>query len=962
MRRTLFLVLVPFFSACIGSTNSSNDPTAGLLGLIGFASGPAAESASSPEAETGGELPLPEGSPAEYTMQINDERRPASEAFAFETIQTIDLDFTLQEEGGAASGHLVQIREQGAGNAFVYQSVTDTNGKVSGNFTTATAVQSVSLQFEHNGKVYSSTVDANRLAAINRTADMRNAATTSEPLPDSDSDGVPDAADDFPYDSERATALHFPQSGLYTIAFEDLYPRKGDADFNDFVVQFRQTEELNAAGQVVRIEGRYRHVAKAAGYNHRLRLNLPTGPAEFRRVQYPRDGASPIETLRNLPDIQGVEIIPKSNTTITNSNAHPGQTFAPGDFFLIEITPEEPLAKTALGEPPYDLYLEVLNTKQEVHFAGRQPAGQTDPYLDSDGFPWALLTPVDWRWMYERKDIRSAYPDFQTWYESDGEEARDWYLRPDPELVFPAATSFIAPQPSFAPPAGFAPEDFTVRKSMQSAPYRIQGFAPVSAVVDIEPVAGGSFQFPGEPAAITFHYDQSALQNAGLIEDFAVFYFDEGDQTWKAVDRVEADTETQTVRAYTSHLTPFVLTALPTPAGGQQPEPPSCIEADFPLGLQGSGNAEFSTIDLDFRYYQDRNYYIRPVSESANNTAVFQTYGFEGALGISTCNGGSPCGPQSAHKLYAGDDYITFTAHVDLDVYVMYDDRGAGAEADWLRDGTWTDTGAVVETTDPGADYLVFQKSFNAGDPIALHGNRRGASAAVQTNYWALIKPAGDTSASGAAALCETEPDTTPPALVTNLQAAPGGGTVTLTWQNPANADFAGVVIRRGNTAPPAKINEGVAATGTTLNPQSFRDESVAAGNTYYYTIFALDENNLYQQPGVSVAVTTGLDSDGDGLTNAYENATNYATVFPGSPAPNFSCPRAIDCPAVPDPADTDSDGTSDGVEVANGTDPTNPDTTRPVIGTFALASATPSPSAAIDVTLAASDDTAITG
>src|SRR5690606_2530878 len=109
---------------------------------------------------------------------------------------------------------------------------------------------------------------------------------------------------------------------------------------------------------------------------------------------------------------------------------------------------------------------------------------------------------------------------------------------------------------------------------------------------------------------------------------------------------------------------------------------------DFPSGLGGSGGAVLSIIDPNFRYLQDRIYKIR-------DNASFQNLGLAGALGISTCNGadGGPngngvnCGNPNDHKRNPTRDYVTFTAHTNIDVYLMVDNRGGtgpGNDPGWI--------------------------------------------------------------------------------------------------------------------------------------------------------------------------------------------------------------------------------------------------------------------------------------
>ena len=134
------------------------------------------------------------------------------------------------------------------------------------------------------------------------------------------------------------------------------------------------------------------------------------------------------------------------------------------------------------------------------------------------------------------------------------------------------------------------------------------------------------------------------------------------------------------------------------------------------------------------------------------------------------------------------------------------------------------------------------------------------------------------------------------------LTAVAGAGTVTLQWQNPDDLDFAGVIIRRSNTEPPADVNEGDEPTGTVLSPQSYKDESVIPGNTYYYTVFSVDAN-FNRLEGTSVTAVTADDYDNDGLSDDYEN--DNAHIYPYS-----------GWKTDPTLADTDVDGINDGDEV----------------------------------------------
>ncbi len=56
---------------------------------------------------------------------------------------------------------------------------------------------------------------------------------------DADGDGVPNDEDDYPNDGDRAFDNYYPANGPGTLAYEDLWPGKGDYDFNDLVLDYR---------------------------------------------------------------------------------------------------------------------------------------------------------------------------------------------------------------------------------------------------------------------------------------------------------------------------------------------------------------------------------------------------------------------------------------------------------------------------------------------------------------------------------------------------------------------------------------------------------------------------------------------------------------------------------------------------------------------------------------------------
>jgi hypothetical protein len=109
-----------------------------------------------------------------------------------------------------------------------------------------------------------------------------------------------------------------------------------------------------------------------------------------------------------------------------------------------------------------------------------------------------------------------------------------------------------------------------------------------------------------------------------------------------------------------------------------------------------------------------------------------------------------------------------------------------------------------------------------------------------------------------------TQPDTQPPGSVGQVLAVPGGGNVQLSWTNPSDADFAGVMIteRTTGTKPtPAAGQEYGVGDNLGTSRVVFWGNGVSAAlsghntGTYQYTLFSFDQSHNYDS-GVNTQVT----------------------------------------------------------------------------------------------------------
>lgn len=269
---------------------------------------------------------------------------------------------------------------------------------------------------------------------------------------DVDGDGVANGQDDYPDDPARAFRVEHPAAGVNgVLAFEDLWPARGDYDFNDLVVSYHMTEARDAAGQVVDLTCRYTVLARGASYHNGLQVRLPLAPEQVAQTTRRFDAyAAESWPLRGDQTQATLEVFADAHQILTNApgylfaNTEPGSPQRTSRVVEVRFEFAQPLDPQVLGAAPYDTYLERGGV--EVHLPGFQPSdtldasligtGDDGTLLGTDytfrtpwGQPWVLHLPSGaWKHPHEKISIEQAYARFIPWVQSSGAEHADWYL------------------------------------------------------------------------------------------------------------------------------------------------------------------------------------------------------------------------------------------------------------------------------------------------------------------------------------------------------------------------------------------------------------------------------------------------------------------------------------------------------------------------------------------------------
>lgn len=267
---------------------------------------------------------------------------------------------------------------------------------------------------------------------------------------DTDGDGIYDNFDDYPDDPELAFDNYYASSNLYgTLAFEDLWPAKGDYDFNDLVIDYNFNRISNAQNEVVTLRGKFVVRAIGASFKNGFGFMIegldPNAIASVEGTQLTEDYI----ILNN----NGTEANQSNATFIVFDNAwqhghgntRPDQAFVTPDTLVLDIHLVEPIPASQFGIAPFNPFIIVnMDRGKEVHLPDYIPTDLVNPdyfgqnfddsqpaigkyYKTVENLPWALNFPSKFEYPIETVSIDLGHLKFIPWVLSDGVDYKDWY-------------------------------------------------------------------------------------------------------------------------------------------------------------------------------------------------------------------------------------------------------------------------------------------------------------------------------------------------------------------------------------------------------------------------------------------------------------------------------------------------------------------------------------------------------
>ncbi|NOU61779.1 LruC domain-containing protein [Marinifilum caeruleilacunae] len=274
---------------------------------------------------------------------------------------------------------------------------------------------------------------------------------------DTDNDGTSDEFDEYPEDPTKAFNNYYVAENEFgTLAFEDLWPAKGDYDFNDLVVAYNFNQITNSDNNVVEIQAKMQVRAIGASKKNAFGFSLDVAPNAVASVtgqqitgNYLNIASNGTEngqskaTIICFDDPYNIIEHPGGGSGV---NTSPSAPYATPETMEMVIVMSEPVQMDNIGTPPFNPFIIVDQERaMEVHLPNHEPtdladqnmfgsydddsnAGAAKYYVSDQFLPWAINLPVTFDYPAEKKSILNTYNHFDSWASSNGELNKDWYM------------------------------------------------------------------------------------------------------------------------------------------------------------------------------------------------------------------------------------------------------------------------------------------------------------------------------------------------------------------------------------------------------------------------------------------------------------------------------------------------------------------------------------------------------
>lgn len=251
---------------------------------------------------------------------------------------------------------------------------------------------------------------------------------------------------------------YYPAAGFGTLAFEDLWPFKGDYDFNDAVIDYRFKITTDAYNKVTQVEATFVLRAFGAGFSNGFGFQFNSTTLNVNQLS--ATGSKLHENIVTLMP-NGFEAGQNKPTLIVYDNTyklmtHPGQGIGvnttpgapyvqPDTIRMIITFPAGTYTYNDLNIANFNPFIFVNKDRgREVHLPNMAPTALANTaligtghdnsvpangryYVTENNLPWAIHIVERLDYPIEKVQIIDAHLKFVPWAQSGGTQFPDWY-------------------------------------------------------------------------------------------------------------------------------------------------------------------------------------------------------------------------------------------------------------------------------------------------------------------------------------------------------------------------------------------------------------------------------------------------------------------------------------------------------------------------------------------------------
>lgn len=268
--------------------------------------------------------------------------------------------------------------------------------------------------------------------------------------------------------TEDTHHIYFPSKGSYgTFMAEDLFPYKGDMDFNDIVFDYSFDYELVNSGKDVKSLTISINPRAVGGNAQEIGIGLKFYTPNVNIASVTGNSISE-DGLFGAVNSDGSEAGQSSCTVVPLTDDFRSH-FESREGFLNTFDDRSPIASEKINitvnfqegsYPEYSSLVQNLNSElsgislfividsrgKEIFAKGNTPTDKFDTSLmettghddfsDSNNFVWVIQNAESISYPVEMTSITEAYPQVQNWMDSFGTENQDWFMNPNASKIW----------------------------------------------------------------------------------------------------------------------------------------------------------------------------------------------------------------------------------------------------------------------------------------------------------------------------------------------------------------------------------------------------------------------------------------------------------------------------------------------------------------------------------------------